>query len=244
MGKNGNVSTGPSSSGSESLRASIDADQVIATICSRRSVRDGFDGEPIEPEIIAGILQCGLAAPSSKNAQPWRLHVVENRQTLDLIATAAQSAENRESYVPRNPATGMPRTEWQSTVWESAEVLRSASMGIFIENCGTFSGGRSVLTSASPERYAGSIVGYTFEVLGIGTAIENMWIAAIALGLQGAFMGDLLIVEELISGLLSIDGDLVGVLALGRSSEPPSPNRMVYEVEGSDLVVRHGRSTA
>ncbi|ORX17356.1 hypothetical protein AWC27_17985 [Mycobacterium szulgai] len=52
-------------------------------------------------------------------------------------------------------------------------------------------------------------------MLGIGAAVENMWLAANALGLGAVFMADVLVAEDAIKRKLGIGGDLVGVLSLG-----------------------------
>ena len=49
---------------------------VVDTILRRHSVREGFSRAPIPIEVLEDIIRCGLAAPSSKNARPWRFHVV------------------------------------------------------------------------------------------------------------------------------------------------------------------------
>jgi nitroreductase len=216
----------------------VGAQSFIAMILSRRSIRDDFVERPVERHALEQIVRCGLAAPSSKNARPWRLHVVSNRATLRTVADLVDAAEGIDGYVPHDPRSGKPGQEWVSTVRESAEVLRQVSVGIFIENCGAFGGGKRVLAAAKRERLLGALEGYTFEVIGIGAAIQNMWIGAHALGVAGAFMGDVVIAEDAIRSCLSIDGDLIGVLALGYSdaappaapppSNAPNGNRVVW----------------
>lgn len=210
---------------------------VIETILCRHSVRAGFSAASVPGQILEDVVRCGLAAPSSKNARPWRFHVVTNRLVLDQLARAVENSEDIESYVPFDPATGKPRPEWSSTVTESAAVLRAAPVAIFVENTGSFSRGRQVLLEATPEALAGSIVGYTFEVMGIGAAIENMWLAAVAHGLSGVFMGDILIAEREIQERLSIVSDLVGVLALGYA-ETPKPHTVPSRGDGDLEGVR------
>jgi nitroreductase len=124
-------------------------------------------------------------------------------------------------------------------VRESAEVLRQVSVAVFVENLGAFSTGRRTLASLPPTRLRGCLVGYTFEILGIGAAIENMWLAASALGVQGAYMGDLVIAEDLIAERLGMEMDLVGVLALGYSDAAVSPMRARYDVDDPNRVVWH-----
>lgn len=188
---------------------------VTEAILRRRSVRTGFSDMSVPTEIILDILRCGLAAPSSKNAQPFRFHVVTDGDLLDEMACAVEGARDTETYVPHDPVTGRPRPEWPSTVLQSAAALRSARVAIFIENSGAFSRGRQALVIATREALEVSIVGYGLEILGVGAAIENMWIAAVAHGVSGVFMGDILIAESLIKARLGIECDLAGVLALG-----------------------------
>lgn len=80
---------------------------------------------------------------------------------------------------------------------------------------------------------------YTFEVIGIGACIQNMVLASQSLGVQGAFMGDPLIAEDFIRNRLGIEGDLVGVLALGFSSEHLEPRDHSASWDDERIVVRH-----
>lgn len=218
------------------------ANDVVRTILTRRSVRFGFDrGRTVPDEVLQVVTECGHAAPSSKNARPWRLHVVRDVGMLDQIAGFMESARHIGSYVPHDPRTGKPYTHWESTVIESAAVFRAVPTAVFVENRGVFSGGRPALRSASAEALAGSLTSYAFECMGIGTAVENMWLSAISLGLSASFVGDVAIAEDSVAKLLGLDGDLVGALALGYSTQTPPPalsSPGVTQVE--DPVVWHG----
>lgn len=198
---------------------------MVRTICSRRSIRSGFTSAPIPDKIVEEIVRCGLTAPSSKNAQPWCLHVVTQKPLLVELADLVQDATDAENYVPIDPETGEPHPDWPSTVTDSADVLRQVSLGIFVENRGEFSGGRHTIARASPKDLDAALVGYTLEVLGLGAAIENMWLAAQSYQLRGLFMGDILIAEDEIRERLRMSGDLVGVLALGYSTGRPRTER-------------------
>lgn len=208
---------------------------MIETILARRSVRDGYTNAEVPEHVLDQVLRCGLAAPSSKNAQPWRIHVVTDRPFLRSLADDVQKASSAATYVPVDPSTGLPR-EWRSTVAESAQVLREVPVGLFIENSGRFSDGRAVVARARPDIRENALVGYGFEMIGLGAAIVSMWIAASGLGLGGVFMGDVLIAEAAIRYRLGVSGDLVGVLALGYSVGCAAPRRLA---EGR--IVRHDR---
>lgn len=207
---------------------------MIDTILRRRSIRDGFEHRPVSAVTLERILACGLAAPSSKNAQPWRMHVVQAAASLGWIADAVQAAKHAERYVPVDPARGVPREEWPSTVVASAEVLRQAAVGIFVENQGTFSDGRRTVAQADADTRENALVGFGLEMIGLGAAVQNMWLAAEDSALAGVFMGDVVIAEAAIRSKLGMAGDLVGVLALAHSSGQPPPRTLA-----SDRVVKH-----
>ena len=217
--------------------------RLTALIRRRHAVREGFTGGPVDEAALREVISCGLAAPSSKRAQPWRLHVVTDRRLLSRFAEAVASAEGASTYVPSNPSTGHPWERWSSTVAESAEVLAQVSVGIFVENRGVFSdGGMRALLAADPRRLEAALLGYTLEVLGIGTAVENMWLAAHAIGLRGTFMGDVVIAEPVIARQLGIEGDLLGVLALGPVDEAAAePGGASQDLTDTEQTVWHGR---
>jgi nitroreductase len=202
---------------------------VVEAVLARHSTRHGYLDQPVENRLVETVLRCGLAAPSSKNAQPWRLHVVTSAPTLAALARAMTGSADVAAYVPHDPRTGEPHPQYVSTVNESADVLRRAPVAIFVENLGAFSHGRTALAAASRPALAGALVGYGFELVGIGAAIENMWIAATALGLGAAFMGDVAIAETAVRDRLRLEGDLVGVLVIGHIEQstprfPPADN--------------------
>lgn len=204
------------------------ADQpCVRLILSRRSHRVGFDSDPVPRELLLTIARCGLAAPSSKNAQPWRLHVVTDQSLIQEIADGVAAAPGARTYVPSDPTTGRPRPNWDSTVLESAEILRGAPAAIFVENLGRFSGGRVAVAGVPREALFGTLIAYTLECMGLGAAVENMWLSAEALGLKVAFLGDVGVDEDRIRSRLAMTGDLVGVLALGCSDLDPEVKRAV-----------------
>ncbi len=76
-----------------------------------------------------------------------------------------------------------------------------------------------------------ALTGYGFEMIGLGAMMQNMWLAARAQGLEGVFMGDVLVAEAAIQSRLGFRGDLVGVLALGYAfQQPPHPKEIKGEV--------------
>ena len=213
---------------------------IVKLILARRSHREFDPTKPVDVERLREIVRCGCTAPSSKNAQPWRFHVVSDATVLKRLADMVEHAEGADSYVPSDPATGLPR-DWESTVAESAQVLRMAPTCIFVENRAAFSGGRATLAKTARTLLADVLVGYTLEVLGVGAAVQNMVVAANALGLQCVYMGDVLIAEPAIRTELGMEGDLAGVLALGYSTEELPPRGHLIDPSDPRRAVWHGQ---
>jgi nitroreductase len=208
---------------------------VVETALRRRSIRTGFTDVPVGNHTIEAIVGVGLAAPSSKAAKPWRFHIVTSRRLLNVLADLVAAADGGSEFVPIDPGTGV-RHAWSSTVDESAQVLREAPLGIFIENRGPFSGGRQAVAGATDAHRSNAVLGYGLEMIGHGAAIEGMWLAALSLGLGGVFMGDVLVAEGPIREVLGMDGDLVGVLALGPIQPPQTPAPSSIELGSPDAT--------
>lgn len=206
------------------------ADDVVGLIFGRRSVRSGYDDQEIPRPTLERIVRCGLAAPWSKGASPLRLTVVTDRRRMAVLADAVVSAPGVDAFTPHDPRTGLPRPDWRSTVIESAAILRQVAAGVFVENVGPFSGGRRALLDADPRARELAVIGYELELAGLGAALENMWLAALAEGLSAAFLGDIGVAEEAIRQDLDLDGDLLGVLVLGNADAAHvPPPRSIHE---------------
>lgn len=63
--------------------------EVLEAIHTRRSVR-AFTDDPVTEEQIEVLLRAAMAAPSAKNAKPWRFVVVRDRSLLDRLSQATR----------------------------------------------------------------------------------------------------------------------------------------------------------
>lgn len=163
----------------------------------------------------------GALIPERTAVAPARHHVITSRGVLDSLAAAAEAADDG-TYVPPDPLTGEPSPLFESSVRESAAVVRAAPAAIALENRGVYIRDTEYLASRGPETIARMLTAYGLEVMGLGAALENMWLAANALGVQAAFLGDLAIASPAARDLLGLEGDLVGVLALGYPDVAPT----------------------
>ncbi len=70
---------------------------LLQLMLKRRSVRK-YTGEPIPSDKLKLILQAGLASATSKNRKPWEFVVVQEKETLQVLAKcragAAKMLEN------------------------------------------------------------------------------------------------------------------------------------------------------
>ncbi len=60
---------------------------VMDTIHQRSSIRS-FTGEPVSDQQVQALLQAAMAAPSSRNVQPWVFYVLTDREMLKHLAEA------------------------------------------------------------------------------------------------------------------------------------------------------------
>jgi len=153
-----------------------------------------------------------------------------------------RQGERIDVFVPHDPRTGRPHG-YASTVQDSADILQSASFAVIVENLGPFSGGPGAVLAAAPDALERSLFGYGEEWFAVGACVENMWLAAISLGLAGAFLADVTIAEDEWKPILGLTGELIGALALGYSDEVPGARcDEPYQPE-MERVVWHGDLT-
>lgn len=66
---------------------------VLENIHSRKSVRSFVEGKQVPKEDIEILLKAAMAAPTAVNKQPWRFVVINDRTTLDSLATGLPYAK-------------------------------------------------------------------------------------------------------------------------------------------------------
>lgn len=72
---------------------SVDATQaVLDNIAARTSIR-AYTSEPVPDEMVETLLRAAMAAPSAMNRQPWEFVVVNDRATLDSLASKLRYAK-------------------------------------------------------------------------------------------------------------------------------------------------------
>lgn len=62
---------------------------VVEAMKGRRATRS-FTGETVSPEVIVGLIDAAIAAPSAMNLQPWSFVVVEGAERLREMSSRAK----------------------------------------------------------------------------------------------------------------------------------------------------------
>ena len=97
-------------------------------IYERRSIRR-YKAVSVAQEVIEQILRAGVAAPSSKNRQPWRF-IVETGTAKETALLAMEKGLGREKTNPLLPESA----EHLPAAWHTLEVMKTAPVVVFIIN--------------------------------------------------------------------------------------------------------------
>lgn len=177
-------------------------------IWRRRSIRQFFDS-PVSPETLGEILRAGMAAPSSKNRQPWKFIVVSGSAKEEMLAAMRQGLERERHGTPLLPES----REHLPGAAQTLEVMRSAPVTVFVIN----PLGRSLSQSLTPEERVSEIC----NIQSIGAALENMALAAAGLGLGSLWIGDIFFAYEELTRWLGTEGEIMAAMAFGYAAEAP-----------------------
>lgn len=198
--------------------------ELIDAIMERRSIRK-YLPDPISNEDIETILKAGHYAPNASNLQTWEFIAVTNRElnqqiagivdeTFDMLSGMVEDREAKKSF---------KYAKFYSTFF------RDAPLAVYCV--------ATPYLSMSDEYYqmlgdAGATFRETRKSINTGlqsvaAAIENMLLAAWALGIGGVWMTAPVICRDKIEEKLEIkEGHLVAIISFGYPSQPPlEPNR-------------------
>lgn len=186
---------------------------ILEAIAARRSVRKFID-RPVTKETVNAVLAAAILAPSGKNHQSWRFVVVAgDEKRTQMIRVMREGITDTKA---RGIDTG--------SAIMTARVMDRAPVTIFVFN---------------PEGVApwalhslAQTVMETVDTQSIGAAIQNMLLAAQAMGLGAVWMCDVWSAYQQLEAWLGESGQLVAAVALGYPDEQPAarPRRPLSEV--------------
>ena len=188
---------------------------ALKAIKDRRSIRK-FKSEPIAEMDLHTILEAGIAAPSSKNRQPWHFTVIrgEAKEELTRVMERGLNLEVKahEPFLPDS-------MKFINGAFTSVNVMREAPVVVLVSN--ERGKGIDFTDNLSVDERVAEIC----NVQSIAAAVENMLLAAQELGIGSLWICDVFFAYPEISEWLEKKnpghGMLVAALAFGYGEEAP-----------------------
>ncbi len=197
---------------------------VLAAIAARRSIRR-FQARPVEPEKLRAVLDAARLAPSAANAQPWAFVVVQAPEVRAQLASLILEAHDRYYSDVRVTAPDESLAELRGRV---------AGLGgapVYVVVC--VHRRRRYVRPSHETRVA------HWDLVSAAAAMENLLLAASALGLGACWLGVPTLRADALKARLGIPADVevIGVTPLGYPDETPRPRPRLPLEE----VVHHDR---
>jgi nitroreductase len=175
---------------------------TLEAIATRRSNRR-FKADPIPQDVLEKILNAAIMAPSGKNGQPWRFVVVREDKRGEMVA---QMQAGIAKFKGRGENTGSAEG--------TAAVMAQAPVTVFIFN----TEGKHPWLDRSIQEMVWDLV----NIQSIGAAIQNICLAARALGLGSLWIADVLYAYEELEEWLGQDTEMTAAVSLGYPADNPA----------------------
>jgi nitroreductase len=185
---------------------------TLEVIAARRSIRK-FKDVPLPESVLRQILTAATLAPSGKNRQPWRFHVVSGEKREEMVRVMRQGIENMK-------ASGHDIGSAEGT----ARVMAQAPVTVFVFN----PQGLHPWLARSIDQMFEDLV----NIQSIGAAIQNMLLAAQELGIGSLWICDVFYAYKELRSWLGVEGEMIAAISLGYADEGPGarPRRTVDQV--------------
>jgi len=174
---------------------------TLEAIATRRSNRR-FKADPIPQDALDTILNAAIMAPSGKNRQPWRFVVVREDKRGEMVA---QMRAGIAKFKDRGENIGSAEG--------TAAVMEQAPVTVFIFN----TEGKHPWLDRTIQESVWDMV----NIQSIGAAIQNICLAARALGLGSLWIADVLFAYEELEAWLGQDTEMVAAVSLGYPADNP-----------------------
>lgn len=201
-------------------------------VYKRRSVRR-YKPEPVPLKDIKKMVEIASLAPSAHNLKPWRFVIVYNREKIKEVVDAVHKGMDAvisSKNVPDDLKEKYERLRYYFTFYIDAPVV--------IVVCGE----RMVIPSkeavrlAFPEKAAASPTNSIEQ--SVSAAIQNLILAATALGYGSCWATGPLVAHEKIKEILNIpeNWDIYAIVPVGRPEKEPTPKNP-QEFEDIAIVI-------
>ena len=197
-----------------------DYDRLLELIRSRRSIRR-FTDRAVSREDLVRLLEAARWAPSNHNRQPWHFLIIEDRQQLHQLAEAV-----RRDLIAKTKSLPEAAGGYFHEFIDYATFFAEAPMLVVALHKRPVSLSAAVLAGLrNPELVS-------CEPLSAAMAVQNLLLAAQALGLGACVLTGPLLVPEALTRTLALPPgyDLACLVAVGYPAEsPPPPRRKTIE---------------
>lgn len=197
-------------------------------VANRRSIRR-FKKEGVPDSDIRKIIEAGIQAPSANNSQPWRFVVVKNRDILAKMADAVRSMVDRMIPLAESERDAQRLAAYKSNYY------------VFFEHAPVVIVVLAEQYNASTDRILRKM-GYSDDDIkrlrpmpglqSVSAAIENILLAAHALGYGACWMTGPLVAQDEFSKLLNYGKDMyaAALIPIGIPAEdPPARSRKLID---------------
>ena len=196
----------------------LEIDAFLDLARSRRSIRRYLD-EPVPRELIEKILDAACWAPSAHNRQPWRFAVIERAETKHALASAM--GEKLRADLERD---GVAQDIIEKDTARSYQRITSAPVVII-----------ACMTTRDMDVYHDTRrkkAEFVMTIQSVAMAIQNLLLAAHALGLGACWMCAPLFVADTVREVLKLDEDWEpqALITLGYAAETRAKERVALDL--------------
>ncbi len=193
------------------------ANETLKTINNRRSIRV-FTKEELSDEQVSMLLKAANEAPSAHNQQAWRFIVLRGAKKQEFAEMISANSEN----FPR-PASALLRM--------AARSIASAPVVIAVANTGDLIEHGTDLFKVEKEMAHDFF--RTMEIQSSAAAVQNILLAATALGLATVWLGILFLMkDEVLKFLGEPAGEFMAVIPVGYAARSGGgPQKQPFEMK-------------
>jgi nitroreductase len=182
--------------------------ETLATIQSRRSIRNFIPDKDVADSDITAILSAANQAPSAHNQQSWRFVVLRGSKKDELVDLVA----SRAADFPR-PSCTLLRMACRS-IASAGTVIAVANSGELIRR-----GPRLFAVNQEEVRDFFRIM----EIQSSAAAVQNMLLAATSLGIGSVWLGILILMkDDVLRFLGEPQGEFMAIVPIGYPLRPSS----------------------
>lgn len=153
------------------------AGEMVEVMRLRRSVRSFEPGHSIAREALELIGEAGRWAPSGANTQPWEVSIVDTPERIaEVAATFAAQADRLSRH-----CQGFPHVHKKHWVHDAVAIVI-----VFVDPRWATAFPRALDPTVDAGEYAANR--YHILIASLGAAVQNMHLAAAAMGLSTAWL--------------------------------------------------------